>query len=200
MMKNIFIFSLAVTFLSCNNSPKGHSKLETVDSHTEVKQFSKKLSWNASHFDINFHNDTLTIVPSGLALVNDKVEHPLKGVTITNAEVADLNGDGHAELLVYLVADGSGSYGDVIAYSVNNGKSMSQIYYTTEADALDIKQGYMGHDRFAVTAGVFTRTFPVYKDEDSNAKPTGGSRTVLYKLVDGETGRKLVVDKVAAVL
>lgn len=199
-MKKIFVASLVFALFSCNNVKKEQVGSDVVEVQSEVKEFSKKLSWNNTSFDIELKNDTLSILPSGLEIVNDKFTHPLEGVTVTNAEVADLNGDGHAEVLVYLTSDGSGSYGEVIVYSVNNGKSMSQVHYATEHDSKELMAGYMGHDRFAVEDGVLTRTFPVYNEEDSNANPTGGTRKLLYKLVDGEASRQLVVDRIAAVL
>jgi hypothetical protein len=46
--------------------------------------------------------------------------------------------------------------------------------------------GYMGHDEFTVVENSFARRFPIYKKEDSNAKPTGGMRQLQYELVPGE--------------
>ena len=38
--------------------------------------------------------------------------------------------------------------------------------------------------------------FPVYKEGDANAEPTGGTRQLQYKLEPGEAGWVLRVDKV----
>ena len=57
-------------------------------------------------------------------------------------------------------------------------------------------KGYMGHDEFAVVESTLVRRFPVYKEGDSNAKPTGGTRQLQYKLKQGEAAWQLVVDKV----
>ena len=40
------------------------------------------------------------------------------------------------------------------------------------------------------------RRFPVYRDGDTNAKPTGGMRQIQYKLAAGEAGWLLRADKV----
>ena len=56
----------------------------------------------------------------------------------------------------------------------------------------------MGHDEFAVVENVLARRFPVYKEGDSNANPTGGTRQIQYKLKAGEAGWVLRVDKVSA--
>ena len=53
----------------------------------------------------------------------------------------------------------------------------------------------MGHDNFAPVEGVFVRKFPIYKEGDSNAKPTGKTRQIQYHLKQGEAGWKLVFSK-----
>jgi len=35
--------------------------------------------------------------------------------------------------------------------------------------------------------------FPIYKEGDTNANPTGGIRQIEYQLVDGEASRKFVI-------
>ena len=42
---------------------------------------------------------------------------------------------------------------------------------------------------------VLVRRFPIYKDGDSDAKPTGGTRQFQYKLTPGEAGWILRLDK-----
>jgi tRNA A37 threonylcarbamoyladenosine synthetase subunit TsaC/SUA5/YrdC len=56
-------------------------------------------------------------------------------------------------------------------------------------------KGYMGHDEFAVVESVLVQRFPVYHATDTNAKPTWGARQLQYKLVPGQTGWILKVDK-----
>lgn len=54
----------------------------------------------------------------------------------------------------------------------------------------------MGHDEFAVVENVLARRFSIYKEEDNNAQPTGKTRQIQYKLVPGEAGWLLKIDKV----
>ena len=54
----------------------------------------------------------------------------------------------------------------------------------------------MGHDAFAVVENRFVQRFPVYKPGDTNASPTGGMRQLHYKLVPGEAGWVLKLDKI----
>jgi len=53
----------------------------------------------------------------------------------------------------------------------------------------------MGHDDFAVVEQYLVRSFPIYKDGDSNASPSGGKRQLQYTLEPGEAGWQLTFDK-----
>ena len=140
--------------------------------------------------------DILIIQPSGLSVYNETKYHDITGYTIVNAEIGDLNVDSYPEVFIYLTSDGSGSYGKLIGYSVNNGKSVSQVYLPEISENNEVNKGYMGHDETAIVENTFCQRFPVYKEGDSNANPTGGTRQIQYKLVDGESGRILKIDKV----
>jgi hypothetical protein len=93
--------------------------------------------------------------------------------TITNVEVEDLNADGYPEIYVYVNSAGSGSYGSLIAYASNRNRSLSEIYLPSLEDGPDASKGYMGHDTFAVGEGALLRRFPVYREGDTNAEPSG---------------------------
>lgn len=161
--------------------------------------YRKSLSLQGINFEIKATNsgsmNQLIIEPSGLEIVNRPVHHEIDG-TVTNAEIEDLNSDGSPEVLVYITSAGSGSYGSVIAYSVNNKKSMSQVYFPGIKDNPEAAKGYMGHDEFAVVETSFVQRFPAYKENDTNAEPTGGMRQIQYKLVDGEASRMFKIDKI----
>lgn len=172
---------------------KIYEPLDTVQIDKTI--FSKALSWNNLFFDINLTGKELVIQPVGLEIDNNKVSHTVEGI-VADAEIGDLNSDGFPEVLVYITSAGSGSYGSVIGYSVNNGKSMSQIFLPPVADNPKINRGYMGHDEFAIVESTFNQRFPIYKPGDINAKPTGGIRQIQYKLKNGEASRVFVIDKI----
>lgn len=161
--------------------------------------FNKSLSLQGITFDIHASQqgsmNILIIQPSGLEIDNRMVVHKIDG-NVTNAEIEDLNSDSSPEVLVYITSAGSGSYGSVVGYSVNNHKSMSEIYFPPIVDNPEISDGYMGHDEFAIIETTFARRFPVYRKGDTNSNSTGGIRQVQYKLVDGEASRAFKVDKV----
>ena len=60
----------------------------------------------------------------------------------------------------------------------------------------EVNKGYMGHDEMAIVENSFCQRFPIYKEGDTNANPTGKTRQIQYKMVNGETGRVLQIDKV----
>lgn len=179
-----------------------YSKIEEdLDvSQVDKTSFSKVLRLQDVGFNISSiekgENITLTIMPFGLTEDNREVTHNIYG-QVVGAEVEDLNSDGSPEIVVYTQSDGSGSYGDVIGYSVNNKKSMSQIYFPPTAENNNINQGYMGHDEFTLVETYLVQRFPVYNPQDSNAEPTGGIRQISYKLKDGENGRYFDISSVS---
>lgn len=144
------------------------------------------------------NNKANTFTVSTFGLPHDYNEtFEITGSRVTDAEVEDLNADGSPELFVYTQSDGSGSYGNVYAFSVNNLKSMSQVNFPPVAENTELNKGYMGHDAFAVVENRLVQRFPVYNDGDSNANSTGGTRQISYKLTEGEAMRQLKVDRVS---
>jgi hypothetical protein len=85
--------------------------------------------------------------------------------------------------------------GSLVAYAANDNKSLSEIYLPPLTEESEISKGYMGHDEFAVVEKTLVRRFPVYREGDVNADPTGGSRQLQYKLEPGEAGWTLQLDK-----
>jgi hypothetical protein len=161
--------------------------------------FDRMLELQGIRFRVASGNEgsinTLQIVPVGLEIDNSPIVRTIEG-TVTGAEVADLNADGSPEIYVYVTSAGSGSYGTLVAYAANRRKSLSEIYLPPLIEDEVASKGYMGHDEFAVVETSLARRFPVYRDTDTNARPTGGMRQLQYKLVPGEAGWILKVDRI----
>lgn len=153
------------------------------------------VGFNVSSIEKDGKN-TLTIFTFGLNEREYQETFNIDGEEVINAEVEDLNSDGSPELFVFTRSVGSGSYGNVYAFSVNNKKSMSEVYFQPTAENSEINKGYMGHDEFSLVENTLGQRFPIYKEGDTNAEPTGGIRQVSYRLVEGEAMRKLEVDKI----
>ena len=203
-MKKLSSFVLCALLMSCSFSKNEKSSAsdttvkEGIDSVKQEISFNTELTYPGSNisFKVNTKGDSLIIQPSGLSISNEKLYYDITRYIVVNAEIGDLNIDSYPELFVYLTSDGSGSYGKLIGYSVNNGKSVSQVYLPDISENDEVSKGYMGHDEMAIVENTFCQRFPIYKEGDSNANPTGGIRQIQYKLVDGESSRILKIDKV----
>ena len=133
-------------------------------------------------------NDSGDIAPRGhtnTVMLRESLE---TDGTISAVELADLDANGFPEIYIYTHSAGSGSYGAVLAYASNRNLSMTPIYLPPLTDDPHLATGYMGHDEFTVGERALLRRFPVYKQGDSNAEPTGGMRQIDYQLRPGEAG------------
>ena len=151
------------------------------------------VSWRNISFHVVTRGDTLTIEPKGLAIDNRRIDETIVGLPV-KAEVGDLNNDKWPELLVYFVSQDSMRRGDLIGYSSNAGKSVSQLYFSGITYDTTANKGYGGHDEFAIVNGAFVQRFPIH---DARGEPTGKTRQIRYKLVDGEAARGLKIDKIS---
>ncbi len=149
--------------------------------------FNKTLKLQGISFHVQSSGEgsqqQLTITTSGAKPPIKPIHQSVNGQVI-GAEVADLNSNGLPEIYVFVQGAGSGSYGELVAYSVIKGSELSPITLQELSGAL--AQGYQGHDQFAVVEECLARRFPIYKPGDSNAKASGGLRQICYKLKAGE--------------
>ena len=182
------------------DKPKDTIKTQEPTIEKETYSFQKSLQFKSISFDIDTKGSgslrQLIIQPKGFEETNKSFELEIDG-KITEAQVADLNSDGFPELLIFTQSAGSGSYGNVIAFSSNGAKSMSQVYFPRTSENPKLNKGYMGHDTFLINESTLIQEFPVYKEGDPNSNPTGGIRRIEYKMVDGEAARKFVADKIS---
>ena len=200
----------AVALIAFKNEPETRNAqpIETTEISSTMnpvleeqeKGFHKTLTLQNITFDIKSTGEgsiqQLSIQPKGLEIDNQEISREIDG-SVVDAEIEDLNSDGSPEIVIYTVSAGSGSYGNVIGYSVNNGKSMSEIYFPDLFDNKEASTGYMGHDEFTIMETTLARRFPIYKEGDTNSNPTGGTRQIEYKLQDGEASRAFVIHKIS---
>lgn len=138
--------------------------------------------------------NTLLVTPAGLTIDNSPQRQAIDG-TVSSAEVADLDGDGSPELYVGITSAGSGSAGSLLGWAVNKRKSLSGVFLPPLDPASPQAQGYQGHDSFQVEGRHLVQRFPVYKPGDANTSPSGGVRALYHRLVPGEAGWLLQLDK-----
>jgi len=160
--------------------------------------FERTLELRGVSFRVTCANNSsvneLHIVPSGLEVDNTPIARTIEG-TVAGAETADLNGDGSPEIYVFVTSAGSGSYGSLVAYAANRRKSLSEVYLPPVTQDVEASRGYQGHDQFTLAGNALVRRFPVYRVGDTNAGPTGGTRQLQYRLVPGEAGWILELDR-----
>jgi hypothetical protein len=148
--------------------------------------FNKNLTLQGMSFHVTCANqgseNTLRIAPSGTGHAPRVIEQKIDG-TVVGAEIADLDGNGTPEIYVFVQSAGSGSYGAVVGHAINAGATTSPITMPELTDDPKASAGYMGRDRFSITQDRLVRQFPIYRDGDSNASPSGGTRQVHYRLV-----------------
>ncbi len=171
---------------------------EALDaSQIDATAFSKVMKLQGVGFNVSAvqheGKNTLTVRTFGLQNREYNENFIIEGEQVIDAEVEDLNADGSPELFVYTKSLGSGSYGQVYAFSVNNLKSMSRVFFQPTSENEKINEGYRGNDDFTVVENNLVQRFQIYNENDANTKPTGGMRQVTYKLVEGEAMRKLEV-------
>ena len=155
--------------------------------------FNQTFKLHGIEFKVVTQGKHLRIIPTGLKIDNSPIERDIDGV-VTGADIGDINVDGLPEIYVYIKGKDKDK-GSLIAYSANNKKSLSEIYLPPIPENPKLTKGYRGHDEFMMVEAIVAQRFPVYKDNDSDAKPTGGWRQLQYKLVQGEAGWQLKIDK-----
>lgn len=154
---------------------------------------SFKLSLQGISFQVTSQGNKLRILPSGLKIDNSPIDRDIDG-TVIGVDVGDINVDRSPEIYVY-VQDAKGKT-SLVAFSTNKKKSLSEIYLPPFTDDPKLAKGYRGHDDIAKVEGVVALRFPIYKDGDTDDKPTGGTRQLQYKLTQGEANWILKLDKV----
>ncbi|MCT4673687.1 MAG: hypothetical protein N4A37_10660 [Prolixibacteraceae bacterium] len=166
---------------------------ESLDpSQIDKTQFSKSLNLQGVGFNVSSieKNGTTKLTVFTYGLPHDYNESFDIGTeNVVNAEVEDLNSDGSPELVVFTQKDEPQKRANVYAFSVNNKKSMSQVYFQPTEENKKINNGYNGHDEFALVETYLVQRFSLYKD----GVKTDKTRQIQYVLVDGEASRKFKV-------
>jgi len=179
-----------------------YSKLNEELDQTQIDkiQFSKILNIQNVGFNISVtrekNTNLLTIFTFGLEVKEYNETLNISNEKVINAEVEDFDMDGSPELFIYTESLSKEKYGNVYAFSVNNKKSMSPIYFEKTLTNNKINQGYKGNDTFTLIEQTLGQRFPIYKQGNEENKPSGGIRQVLYKLVKESSAKKLVIKKI----
>lgn len=206
MMKTIFqtVFAAAILLVGCGSpadedATPAEDVVEPATADTivstpvAVTPFNKKVEWQKTGFTISSpqtaNGNTVTVIPTGLLVVNDPITVDVDGVVIS-AEVGDLDLDRSAEILV-VAKNESTTWSTAYVFSVNNGKSLGVVSIPDwKADAANVKD-VTGNNDFAMMEGIFVHRMPL----TLNGTPTGKWRQFQCKLKNGEASKVIVVDK-----
>lgn len=208
-LHQLFVIAvLGATIAACQNNKPSNST--TTDSITAAKQTAEADSLLTAD---NAHSREIvtstgktvvleTVNPRGESLTDITVyfkHDTTTKLTYTDKDpvssffAADLDNNGFDEVYAITTAAGSGSYGNVCAFSSNKDLSFSFVYLA-ELEESDLNpgkpfHGYEGHDVFKVEGNKLVRTFRV---SEGNQK---SKRTIQYQLKKGEAGLMLVAEK-----
>lgn len=117
---------------------------------------------------------------------NQPMNFPVRG-RVSKAMVDDLNGDGVADLILFLYTDSAAIHGTVLVFMSDGTKAILPAGLPDVSLDGKLNSGYKGHDQFSMLEGTLLQKFPVYKPGDTDA-PTGGNRVIQYQLSKGESG------------
>jgi len=180
-------------FLSCTSSLPSQT-MEIPASEREISEEIYLKSNSSAAFRVRILKTSaslndITVIPENFESVNEpfiiKNADP-----VTSIFTADINSDGYSELYIITVSAGSGSYSGIYAFASNKDKSVSPVYVKDFYE-----KGYRGHDRIFLKGNRLYRSFPLYKKDDKNCCPSGGTKTVQYRLIKGEASWILEVDE-----
>lgn len=194
----IFILFCLILGVSCKSEPKQDAESEMIPATEATPEttekaepeppaaYSNTFELQGISFDVKADNGNLVVTPSGLEATNDPMEWSVDGI-VTGAEVEDLNADGWPELFVFTQSLDESKKGNVVAFSVFNGKSMGMVSFPSLMDNAEASEGYVGGDEFAVVENNLVQRFTL---------ANGNTRQIQYKMVSGEAMPALVIDKV----
>jgi len=153
------------------------------DSTITIDKIGYRVQCNNKSDDDNY----VTVLPVGFKIDQRNVDFNIKG-KVAKIAIDDLNDDGYLDLAIFIYGGANGDIGTVIGISSVTNKSLVPIFLPDIYTDPKIRDGYKGHDEFSLMVGTLMRKFPLYLPNDAPDKPTGGKRTIQYKVMS-EQGR-----------
>lgn len=198
-MKKIFLSILftAVLSISCSQKKpetivsKDSVEIMTVKKDTAItvkKEFTtrsgRKLVIIETKPSISISN--YSIYGIGFK-TSDTIKYNLKN-PMTTAYLTDLDKNGFEELYIVTKAAGPGFFLDLLGVASYEDSTFREILIPEITDEEIQKNrkfsGYLGNDSIYIMDNKIVRLFPVYESSDYNSLPAGGSRMLIYSLID----------------
>jgi hypothetical protein len=185
----------SVLIFSCQNTKKQKSEQQKLTK--DAVQSTEYATKSGKNFIVSIDHslsasiDYVQIETSNFDAVNSN--HIVGEIDpVEEVIIADLDGNGFEEIYLLTRSAGSGSYGNIYGIVSNRDKSATPFYVPEiserEMEKGGLFEGFMGHNKFEIEDGKLVNSFPVYRENDSNANPTGGNRKIVYGLIAGEAG------------
>jgi hypothetical protein len=161
------------------NAPKAPALIEPFKFHKMIEvapgQYYDIFSWGRGAVDTGslliLHSDS-----SGRKFTTTTGD--VNG-TIVDVYNADMDIDGHPEILLQAKRKDTINYTTIYAFE----------FYESKVQKLDFpkltssqRKGYRGNDNCFISEGKFIREFPIYEGSGPSAKPTGAKRKLEYTL------------------
>jgi len=163
-----------------------------VAANAQVRKFDSTVKLNETGFRVVCSNksaegNSVTISPVGFRIDQNNAMFQIQG-RVQKAMTDDFNDDGYPDLVLCIYSGANGEIGTVAGISSVANKSFVPIYFPDIFLDPKLRDGYKGYDEFYSLTGTLLRKFPIYLTADTPGKPTGGKRTVQYKVMS-EDGR-----------
>jgi len=126
----------------------------------------------------------LRIATQGLIGSNEELVLTVNG-NVTHAELADLDGDGHSEILFFTQSYDDSKKGEAVGFASNDGVDMSEIRLPAATANPNTAKGYNGGDLYMIADDKVLHKYPIY----DNGTPTGKYRTITYQLTSNNGKR-----------
>jgi hypothetical protein len=152
--------------------------------HPEDRQVGYKVEC----LNKSFTQNLLLIKPVGFEGTAKEIIFRLNG-RVFSTQIDDLNTDGFPDLLLFIYTDSNAVNGTVYCFISGQNRFIDYCILPDVIQNSKISKGYRGHDHFTLVEGTLYQQFPVYNSGDENNKPTGGSRVIQYRLINGEHGK-----------
>ena len=176
-----FVFLLAGTF--CLGAARAQIEFEKIDTTMKVGKTGYRI--NCRNREVK--ENQIGVRPIGFeSPANQPMNFPVRG-RISKVMVDDLNGDGVADMILFVYTDSAAIHGTVLAFISDGTKSIVPAGLPDVQLDGKLSSGYKGHDQFTMLEGTLLQKFPVYKPDDKDT-PTGGNRVVQYQLTKIESG------------
>ena len=176
----------------CSGGATLKGEYKKLEGEIDKKQIDKtiyinSLTYNGFRFFVEQKANKVSIFSPNLKYGKESIINKIEG-NIVFSEIADLNADGSPEVYMYIENQKENrGYSSLLAYSVNKGLSMSEIYLAPLSHDKKAFDKYEGNDEFRVVENTLIRRFPI---KDNKTKQ------IQYKLVAGEASWQLKIDKI----